>query len=462
MRRRNNYNNNNSSIGFYIIFALIIGAGIYLYNSEMFEREKPQVILNTNGFWNLKKPLNLSVEDSSGIKSYKIILKTSSGEKVINSEQPLILKGKVNIAVEPPRGSYAMKDKEVSLRVEATDASKWNFLNGNTAVKEFTLKVDNRRPSVVAISHSYKITRGGSAVVIFKAEDENLKDVYIKTNYGKKFIPQPFYEDGYYISLLAWPVGERNFKANIIAKDYAGNVAKSYIPMYLTQKNYRISRIKLSNSFLNGKIAELAEEFLETQGIDNPLEQFKVINEDVRAKNEKLIHEITSKVPQEKITQFKMKKMKPLKSAITVASFGDHRKYLYKGKYISESYHLGLDLASYARDNITPQNSGDVVYSDFNGLYGNMPIIYHGLGLYTLYGHCSSVNVNSGDFINGGNIVAKTGKSGYAMGDHLHFGVLVQGIEVRPAEWMDTAWIKLNIADIINNAKNIISGKVKK
>jgi murein DD-endopeptidase MepM/ murein hydrolase activator NlpD len=451
--------NNGSSIGMLILFALIIGGGVYLYNSKMFERDLPQITLDTNGYWNLKKHLNLDIEDASGVKSYRVMLKSSSGEKVLYSDQPLVLKNKVSVSVEPPRSAYAMKDDSIVLVVEANDASKWNFLNGNVVTKEFELKIDKRRPSVVTIAHSYKINKGGSAVVIFKAEDENLKEMYIKTNYGKKFIAQPFYKDGYFISLLAWPVTEKNFKANIVAKDYAGNSTKSYIPLYLKNKNYRISRIKLSDRFLNGKIAELADEFLETQGVENRLEQFKIINEDVRAKNEKLIHEITSKVPQEKITHFKMKKMYPLKNAQVVATFGDHRKYLYNGSYISESFHLGLDLASNAMAEIKPQNSGDVVYSDYNGLYGNMPIIHHGMGLYTLYGHCSSSSVSSGDFVNSDQAIARTGKSGYAMGDHLHFGVLVQGVEVRPAEWMDTAWIKLNITDVIDNAKNIIDGK---
>ncbi|WP_373070259.1 M23 family metallopeptidase [Sulfurimonas sp.] len=455
MRRRNN----SSSIGTLILFALIIGGGIYLYNSKMFERNIPQVTLSTNGYWNLKKPLSLEIEDASGIQSYRVSLKSLSGEKVLYSDQPLVLQNNVNINVEPPRSAYAMKDDVITLSVEAVDGSKWNFFKGNSVVKDYELKIDKRRPSVVTIAHSYKINKGGSAVVIFKAEDENLKDMYIETNYGKKFIAQPFYKDGYFISLLAWPVTERNFKANIVVKDYAGNMAKSYIPLYLKNKNYRISRINISDRFLSGKIAELAEEFLETQGVENPLEQFKIINEDVRAKNEKLIHEITSKVPQEKVSQLKINKMYPLKNAQVVATFGDHRKYLYKGSYLSESFHLGLDLASNAMAEIKPQNSGDVVYSDFNGLYGNMPIIHHGLGLYTLYGHCSSVSVNSGEFVNAEHSIARSGKSGYAMGDHLHFGVLVQGIEVRPAEWMDTAWIKLNITDIIDNAKNIIDGK---
>ena len=76
-----------------------------------------------------------------------------------------------------------------------------------------------------------------------------------------------------------------------------------------------------------------------------------------------------------------------------VASFGDHRKYSYKGKRISESYHLGLDLASNAMASIKPQNGGDVVYSDYNGLYGNMPMIHHGLGLYTLSSSCCSLRI---------------------------------------------------------------------
>ena len=114
-------------------------------------------------------------------------------------------------------------------------------------------------------------------------------------------------------------------------------------------------------------------------------------------------------------------------------------------------------MASISKAKIKPQNSGDVVFSDFNGLYGNMPIIHHGLGLYTLYGHCSEVSVSKNNFINAKSTIARTGKSGYAMGDHLHFGVLIQGIEVRPAEWMDQSWINSNITKVVNNAKTIIN-----
>ncbi len=445
-----------SSIGILLIFGLVIAGIIYVFNSIMFERDVPEITLKNNGYWNLKKPLTLDITDVSGVKSYRVLMKTKEGKVSLNYEEFLIPNNSINIEVSPPRSAYAMKDKKIKIIIEVTDASKWNFLNGNTAVEEFELYIDKKRPQLSSVSHSYKITKGGSALVILKAIDDTLDSVYIETNYGKKFKLQPFYKEGYYISLVAWPVTQKSFKATMIAIDKAGNKSKSYIPFYLKDKNYRVSNIKLSDRFLKGKIAELAEDFMETQGVDGSLEQFVIINEDVRAKNEDLIHQITSKVSDEMISDFIMKKMYPLKNAQVVAGFGDYRKYFYDGDKISESYHLGLDLASNAMASIKPQNGGDVVYSDYNGLYGNMPIIDHGLGLYTLYGHCSSLNVNRGDFVNAKMDIANTGKSGYAMGDHLHFGVLVQGIEVRPQEWMDKTWIKLNITKIIKSAKEII------
>lgn len=449
---------NRSSFGALFVMILLVGAGLYVYFSRTFERNTPKITLQTNGYWNLKKPLSLKIEDDSGIRSYKVIVRTKSGDTELLYNQLLVPKQSIELELEPPKGAYAIKDKNIEIIVQAQDASKWNFARGNEALKSFQLKIDKKRPEVLVINNSYKISRGGAALVIFKAGDENLKEIYIESNHSKHFKAEPFYKKGYYIALLAWPVEDTKFKATIVVKDDAGNITKSYVPLYLKNKIYRLSKITLSDRFLNGKIAELAEQFEETQGVAEPLERFKLINEDVRAKNEALIHKLTSEVPQEMISDFKIKKMYPLKNGQVVAHFGDHRKYYYKGKFISEAYHLGLDMASHAMAPIKTQNGGDVVFSNYNGLYGNSPILSHGLGLYTLYGHCSSVDVSDGDSVAPNSIIAKTGKSGYAMGDHLHFGVLVQGIEVRPQEWMDKKWIKLNIDDIIKSAKKIIDG----
>ena len=450
---------NKTSFSVLFLMILFVGAGLYVYFSAAFERNAPVITLQTNGYWNLKKPLQLHIEDESGIKSYKVIIRTKSGDTELLYNQLLTPQKEVILQLHPPRGAYAIKDKKIKIIVEAQDASKWDFLNGNSALKEFQFKIDKKRPDVIIVNNSYKISRGGSALVIFKATDDNLKKIYIKSNHDKHFKVEPFYKQGYYIALLAWPVPDSKFKATIIVSDKAGNVTRLYVPLYLKNKIYRLSKITLSNKFLDGKIAELSNQFDETQGVEAPLKRFKIINEKVRAKNEALIQKLTSDVPQKMISNFKIKRMYPLKNGEVVAHFGDHRKYYYKGKFISQAYHLGLDMASHAMAPIKTQDGGKVIFTGNNGLYGNMPVLSHGLGLYTIYGHCSSIEVSDGDEVRPKSVIAKTGKTGYAMGDHLHFGVLVQGIEVRPQEWMDKKWIKLNINDIIKSAKKIIDGK---
>ncbi len=438
-----------------ILIAGIAGA-VFVSFSPMFESVVPKISMKNSGFWNFKEPLHVSISDTSGIKSYKVTLLSKDEKIVLNQEELSIPENDISFNIEAPKHIISFKPDKVTIVIEANDASKWNFLSGNVAQEKFVLKVDTKKPHLNVLTNSMYIHKGGSGIVIFKADDPNLSEVYIDVNHNKRFKPQPFYKDGYYISLVAWKITQPSFRAQIVAKDKAGNVRKSTIAFRLKNRKYRLSKIKISDRFLNGKIAELAETFDIAQQTEDKIEQFKIINEDIREKNEDLIHKTTSVVSDDKVDSFAIKPFYPLKNSKKVASFGDHRYYYYKGKKLSESYHLGLDLASVKMGTIKTQNPATVVFADFNGLYGNMPVLDHGLGLYTIYGHCSSLNVQSGDMLNAGEQIASTGMSGYAMGDHLHFGVLVQGIEVRPEEWMDRKWIKLNITNTIKDAKKII------
>ncbi len=104
-------------------------------------------------------------------------------------------------------------------------------------------------------------------------------------------------------------------------------------------------------------------------------------------------------------------------------------------------------------------NAGKVIFQDYLGIYGNTLILEHGLGLATLYAHTSSYNVNLGDKVQANTQIANTGATGAVFGDHLHFGVLVQGIEVNPLEWMDGNWIRTRITDIMQTSKKVIDTK---
>lgn len=451
MRRKSN------NIKYIIILVLlgIISFGVYkILTSSMFEKNTPKINLAQKIFWNGKDKINLAISDDSGIKSVKIFLVNENKNEQIFAQNFTIYEKMLNFELELPK-ELALKKADNHLLFEITDISKANFFMGNTATFDTKLEIDNKKPEINVINQSYKITKGGSGVVVFRAFDEGLKEVYIKTNSGKIFTPTPFYKPNYYASLVAWDIKQDHFEADIIATDLAGNERKTRIKYYLQDKKYKTSNISLKDDFIDGKITELYEIY-NPNGTDSGVAKFKYINENLRGENEKFIADITSKVNDELIKDFKIIPFYPLKNGAAVASYGDHRFYEYGGESVSESWHLGLDLASVANAEIIATGDSKVAAIKDNGIYGLNVILDHGFGLYSLYGHCFSTDLNVGDEVKKGDIIALTGASGLAFGDHLHFGTVVQGVEVRPEEWMDKKWLKDNIFDVMDNAKKVI------
>jgi murein DD-endopeptidase MepM/ murein hydrolase activator NlpD len=456
---KNGQRNGSSGIIIAMILILIIALMGYLYSSSIFERNAPKIGIASTINWNLKKPLKLKLSDESGIKFIRITLSDGKNSILLLKKVYTKISKNLLIDIKFPRIGFVSTKKIFKLDIEATDNSKWNFLSGNSAKKIVKIKIDRKRPELFVVNNSYKIIKGGVATVIFKAKDANLKDLYIQTNFGKRYFPTPFYKNNYYISLIAWPVEQDKFRAFVVATDDAGNISRVPVRLYLKDKKYRISKISLKDNFLDEKISDLVEQNSPDLINASKVEKFKYVNETLRKKNEDLIEKMTTKTDTTMISDFMQNKFYPLRNGAAVASFGDHRYYSYKGKEISSAYHLGLDLASIAGAKIKTQNSGEIVYADLNGIYGNNLIMYHGLGLYTLYGHCSNFLVSVGDKVKKGQTMANTGSTGLALGDHLHLGVLVQGVEVRPEEWMDKTWMKLNVFDIIKSAKKMIDRK---
>jgi murein DD-endopeptidase MepM/ murein hydrolase activator NlpD len=295
---------------------------------------------------------------------------------------------------------------------------------------------------------------------VFQAEDENLDTLYVEVG-DAKFKAQPYLQKGYYAALIAWPFQEKEFKAKVVAVDRANNVQQVEIPFYLIAHSYDISWIEAKDKFIDGKITDLIESNPEYAESENKLEKLRAVNETMRLKNEAMIHSISKEISSEMLTGWKIHQFYPLRNGQKVASFGDERHYYYqdKGNEVSHSFHVGYDLASTKMAAIQTSNDGKVVFVGDNGIYGNMPMIDHGLGLYSLYGHCSSISVAQGDEVLAGDVIAKTGVTGLALGDHLHFGLLVQGIEVRPVEWFDQDWIRKNVDNVFEEAQKIINGK---
>ncbi len=443
---------------FLLIVLSILGGFFYLQSSPRFEKVKPAIDLDREVYWNPKRDLQIPISDNRGLKSVQVYM--SDG---VNKVQLLDKSYTDNIKqdilkVKYPKEGILPRNNKVILIVEVKDSSFWNFFMGNKSIKKVLVHIDRKKPELLLISNSYSITKGGTALVIFRAKDKSLDKLYIETNFGKKFVPNPFYKKDYYISLIAWPIFQKRFRAWIVAVDKAGNKSRQRVALYLKDKRYRVSKIKARDNFIDGKIAQLAEDEPDRTTNMSRLEKFRFVNETYRVENEDLIRKITTPVDKNKINNFKIHRFYPLRNGKVVGHFGDHRYYYYKSKdnIISESYHMGIDLASIRQGEIKSSNKGLVVFAKYNGIYGNNLIIYHGLGLYSLYGHCSDFTVDKGDLVKAGEIVAHSGSTGLALGDHLHFGLMVQGVMVRPVEFMDSRWIKLNITDVIKKAKDLI------
>jgi len=459
MKRRNNKKSGKFLTGF-IVLALLAGAG-YIYTAPEFERIAPTIEGNEHIFWNRTDPLEIHVSDNVALKHYEIVL--NDGQKslmVAQGDFEPNTKDKTLLVKYPKGNTLNKKATDFQLTVMVVDSSLWNFFQGNKTVKNIHVTIDYKRPNVNVLSNSYSITQGGSALVIFHASDDNLDELYIEAG-GNKFKAQPYKKEGYYAALVAWPFTDKDFSAKIIATDRAGNSRKTEIPFYLKNHKYRISWIKASDKFIDGKITDLITSDPEYANIDGKLDKLRAINETMRLKNEAKIHKLGKNISNELLDSWKIQKFYPLKNSARVASFGDERHYYYKNKgdEVSHSYHVGYDLASTKMAEIRTSNAGVVVYANENGIYGNMPMIDHGLGLYSLYGHCSQLLVKEGDEVKAGQVIAKTGSTGLALGDHLHFGLLVQGVEVRPVEWFDTGWIRKSIDNVFKSADKIILGK---
>ena len=101
-----------------------------------------------------------------------------------------------------------------------------------------------------------------------------------------------------------------------------------------------------------------------------------------------------------------------------------------------QKMHNGVDFAAPAGSAILAAYAGTVVAADYNGTMGNYIMINHGDGLYTIYMHCSALYVSKGQDVTAGTRIAAVGSTGRSTGNHLHFGVRLNGAYVSPWNYL--------------------------
>jgi murein DD-endopeptidase MepM/ murein hydrolase activator NlpD len=135
-----------------------------------------------------------------------------------------------------------------------------------------------------------------------------------------------------------------------------------------------------------------------------------------------------------------------LPNAQVMSSFANRRTYVLDDREVDTQDHLGIDLASVRAAPVPAANAGAVVLAEYLGIYGNTVVVDHGHGLMSLYAHLSQIDVTADQAVERGEPLGRTGETGLAGGDHLHFTVLLHGRPVTPVEWWDADWIADRVA----------------
>jgi murein DD-endopeptidase MepM/ murein hydrolase activator NlpD len=169
------------------------------------------------------------------------------------------------------------------------------------------------------------------------------------------------------------------------------------------------------------------------------LDRFLVINGELRRKNNATIAAFAAKTSPELL--FRGLVFHPFTNTAVESAFADQRTYIYQGRNVDRQVHLGFDLASFAGTPIVAAARGTVLFADELGIYGNCVIVDHGMGVQSLYAHLSSIGVAPGATVEKEQELGRSGMTGLAGGDHLHFTMLVNGQMVNPVEWWDQHWI---------------------
>ena len=102
----------------------------------------------------------------------------------------------------------------------------------------------------------------------------------------------------------------------------------------------------------------------------------------------------------------------------------------------ASSNHKGIDIGASAGAAIVAAANGTVKAANYSSAAGNYVMIDHGGGLYTVYMHCSSLAVSEGTAVSAGQTIAYVGSTGISTGNHLHFGVSLNGSYVSPWSYL--------------------------
>ena len=318
----------------------------------------------------------------------------------------------------------------------------------STASRDVQVRLE--RPRVAVISTHHYVNHGGSELVVYRVTPDDVESGVVVGDVEYPGYPASGVTvEGVKINDPAVRVAffsllydqDLNTPMRVFARDPAGNTARADFDHRTFPKPFKRSRISVDDRFLDRVVPAILEgsaEDFRPEG--DTLAKFLAINGDLRHKNADKIASFAAQTAPELLWRGEV--FHPFTNSSVESAFADQRTYIYKGQEVDRQVHLGFDLASLAGAPIVAANHGKVLFADELGIYGNCVILDHGMGVQSLYAHLSSIEVQPGQSVKKEQTLGRSGMTGLAGGDHLHFTMLVHGRMVNPVEWWDSHWIE--------------------
>lgn len=321
-------------------------------------------------------------------------------------------------------------------KARLTVAAVSNDFRGKTTSETFDVDVMTKPPTVSADGVQHYVNQGGSEMVTFTPSGAWTEAGVKVGDYTFRSFPLPNHP-GQYFSLFAmfWSLPAET-PMYVYASNPSGAMARSDFWKKVFPKQFRKSTLALETMNLDRMVNQIDPEH-KIQG--DLVQRFVKINNDMRKENNKTLSDLRFQTEQKFLWTGAFL---PMVDSTVESRFADDRTYTWQGKKVDEQTHLGFDLAKLAHSPIPASNDGKVVFAELLGIYGNCVVIDHGYGLQSIYGHLSEFLVKKGDLVKKGQIIGKTGSTGMAGGDHLHFTMQVDGVQVNSVEWWDPHWVK--------------------
>ncbi len=384
-------------------------------------------------------PVTAQVTDPYGIRRFTATLEQNGARTVVFDQHSAAHRLFFMRLREAPRaiGFPAGKQQAPTLKAgKATltvEAQSNDFL-GRTVSASYDVDVVLEPPRLVVDGVQHYINQGGSELVTFTVSgDWSEAGVKVGPNTFRSFpLPGQPANERFSLFAFAWDLPVDTVP-HVYARNAAGTEATGRFWFKVFPKPFRTRDLEISDAFLDKVVNQI-----DPGGTGDLLTRFLRINSVLRKQNNQTLADLRLKTEERVLWNGPFLQ---LANSQVEAHFADVRNYIYKGKKVDQQVHLGYDLAVTAHVPVVAANDGKVVWASDLGIYGNCIVLDHGYGLQSIYGHLSRIDVKVGDMLKKGQTMGHSGSTGLAGGDHLHFSMQVDGVQINPVEWFDAHWI---------------------